>query len=253
LTYIFSKMSLQLLSEEGYRIDGRKPNELRKIRCNMGVFKQADGSAYIEQGNTKILASVYGPHEPSRNFRNELSQTKSLINVEYSQAPFCSVERKHRPRGDRRGLDMSHHIKECFEASIITTVYPKTQIDICLHVIQSDGSEFAVGVNAATLALIDAGIPMKDYTIACSASPSKEEILTDVNNIEESVGRGQFSAAIHPVTNTIVFLQDDGKLHENHFGVLLDAVQNGCQDIFAVLKKTVREAKGSLANNMHKS
>ena len=37
----------------------------------------------------------------------------------------------------------------------------RTQIAVCLHVIQSDGSEFAVGVNAATLALIDAGIPMK--------------------------------------------------------------------------------------------
>lgn len=52
-------MSLQLLSEEGYRIDGRKPNELRKIRCNMGVFKQADGSAYIEQGNTKVGKIYY--------------------------------------------------------------------------------------------------------------------------------------------------------------------------------------------------
>lgn len=54
---------LELLSDQGYRIDGRKATELRKIQARMGVFAQADGSAYLEQGNTKVLAVVYGPHE----------------------------------------------------------------------------------------------------------------------------------------------------------------------------------------------
>lgn len=56
---------LELLSDQGYRIDGRKPTELRKVQARMGVFAQADGSAYLEQGNTKALAVVYGPHEVS--------------------------------------------------------------------------------------------------------------------------------------------------------------------------------------------
>ena len=55
--------NLILLSDEGFRFDGRRSNELRQIRCNMGVYKQADGSAYLEQGNTKVLATVYGPHQ----------------------------------------------------------------------------------------------------------------------------------------------------------------------------------------------
>ena len=54
---------MELLSDQGFRVDGRRPHELRKIQCRMGVFRQADGSAYIEQGNTKALATVYGPHE----------------------------------------------------------------------------------------------------------------------------------------------------------------------------------------------
>ena len=56
---------MELLSDQGFRIDGRKSNELRRIRFKKGVFKQADGSAYLEQGNTKVLAAVYGPHEVS--------------------------------------------------------------------------------------------------------------------------------------------------------------------------------------------
>lgn len=53
----------ELLSSQGLRLDGRRPNELRRIRCKLGVFTQPDGSAYLEQGNTKVLAAVYGPHQ----------------------------------------------------------------------------------------------------------------------------------------------------------------------------------------------
>ena len=54
---------MELLSKQQLRGDGRKPDEVRELQCSMGVFTQADGSAYIEQGNTKVLAAVYGPHE----------------------------------------------------------------------------------------------------------------------------------------------------------------------------------------------
>ena len=47
----------ELLSDQGLRLDGRKAAELRRIRCRMGVYGQADGSAYLEQGNTKVPAS----------------------------------------------------------------------------------------------------------------------------------------------------------------------------------------------------
>lgn len=46
-------------------MDGRRPPELRKIQCQVGVFKQADGSSFLEHGNTKVLVSVYGPHDVS--------------------------------------------------------------------------------------------------------------------------------------------------------------------------------------------
>jgi polyribonucleotide nucleotidyltransferase len=60
---IFNMAGMHLLSDQGLRLDGRRANELRQIRCKLGVFSQPDGSAYLEQGNTKVLAAVYGPHE----------------------------------------------------------------------------------------------------------------------------------------------------------------------------------------------
>ncbi len=50
---------------KGLRDHGRRPHELRKLQCQVGIFKQADGSSFLEQGNTKVCASVYGPHDVS--------------------------------------------------------------------------------------------------------------------------------------------------------------------------------------------
>lgn len=74
---------MELLSDQNYRIDGRKPSELRRIRCKLGVFQQADGSAYIEQGNTKVLAAVYGPHEPSPDSKAQTLQVEILLFFNY--------------------------------------------------------------------------------------------------------------------------------------------------------------------------
>jgi exosome complex component RRP41 len=61
---------MHLLSDQGLRLDGRRANELRQIRCKLGVFSQPDGSAYLEQGNSKVLAAVYGPHEVMHTHNN---------------------------------------------------------------------------------------------------------------------------------------------------------------------------------------
>ena len=54
---------MELISDQGFRIDGRRPSELRRIRATLGTHSMADGSGYIEQGNTKVLATVSGPHQ----------------------------------------------------------------------------------------------------------------------------------------------------------------------------------------------
>uniref|UniRef100_A0A8C2SQE1 Exosome component 4 n=1 Tax=Coturnix japonica TaxID=93934 RepID=A0A8C2SQE1_COTJA len=125
--------ALELLSDEGYRADGRRAAELRKVRARMGVFAQADGSAYIEQGNTKALAVVYGPHEP-RGPRSKALSDRAVLNCQYSMATFSTAERKRRPHGDRKSMEMALHLKQTFEAAIITELYPRSQIDIYVQI-----------------------------------------------------------------------------------------------------------------------
>ena len=123
---------LEILSPEGFRVDGRRPNELRRLICRMGVFSQADGSAYIEMGNTKTLAAGYGPHEVSNKAKARHDQ--ALINCEFSMATFSTGERKKRPKGDRKSVEISMAIRRTFEACILTSLYPRSQIDIFVQV-----------------------------------------------------------------------------------------------------------------------
>jgi exosome complex component RRP41 len=53
---------MEFLSPEGLRLDGRRPTELRRTSVDLGVLPQADGSAWVEAGNTRVLAAVFGPY-----------------------------------------------------------------------------------------------------------------------------------------------------------------------------------------------
>ncbi|XP_074644565.1 exosome complex component RRP41-like [Tubulanus polymorphus] len=238
---------LELLSDQGLRIDGRRPHELRRIQCKMGVFRQADGSAYIEQGNTKILCAVYGPHEV-RN-RSKALNDKVLINCQYSMATFSTGERKRRPRGDRKSQEMTMHLQQTFEAAVMTHLYPRSQIDIFVEVLQADGGNYCASVNAATLALIDAGIAMQDYVCACSSSYLKDQTIVDMNHLEESSSScPELIVALLPKSEQMAFVEMNGKMHEDHLNNTMEMAMKGCRDIYSVLDRAVREHVTHVSN-----
>ncbi|KAK6490428.1 exosome complex component RRP41 [Huso huso] len=231
---------LELLSDQGYRVDGRKPTELRKIQARMGVFAQADGSAYIEQGNTKALAVVYGPHE-IRGSRSKCLHDRAVLNCQYSMATFSTAERKRRPHGDRKSSEMTLHLKQTFEAAILTQLYPRSQIDIYVQILQADGGNYSACVNAATLAVVDAGIPLRDYVCACSAGFVEDTPLVDLSHVEESSGGTQLSLALLPKAEHLALVEMDARLHQDHLEGLMDAATRACKDLHAVLDRVVRE------------
>lgn len=78
---------VKLVNENGIRIDGRKIDELRPIKMEVGVLNNADGSAYIEQGKNKILAAVYGPREAHP--RHLALPDRAVLRCRYHMASFC--------------------------------------------------------------------------------------------------------------------------------------------------------------------
>ncbi|KAL0132658.1 hypothetical protein PUN28_000426 [Cardiocondyla obscurior] len=244
----------------GLRVDGRRALELRQIRMRMGVFGQADGSAYIEHGNTKILATVYGPHQ-SRSSASR-NNTKAVVNCQYSMAvfSFTSGERKRRPRGDWKSQERSVQLRHAMEAIIHLELYPRSQIDVFVEVLQVDGSDYCASVNAATLALVDAGIPIKNYAVGCTVTlinqPSTEDEdktlatgVLDANFVEECSPGVTLSVVALPETNEvednengmIVIAHGAGqRLHLSRLETLKQRALRGCQDIRNILDRGVR-------------
>ena len=105
---------IEYISPEGLRLDGRRATELRRIKCRAGVLSHAHGSAYYEQGNTKVLAAVFGPVEAKRG---KALHDRAVITCEYTMAPFSTGERKQKTKGNRRNVEISLAIKKNLRGS----------------------------------------------------------------------------------------------------------------------------------------
>jgi exosome complex component RRP41 len=92
-----SSYSLALL-----RLDGRRWNELRRLHAQVSTQASADGSSYLEMGNTKVICTVSGPTEPKgTGAQRGGNHDKAEVRVEISVAGFAGIERKRRGRGDK--------------------------------------------------------------------------------------------------------------------------------------------------------
>ncbi|KAM8811160.1 exosome complex component RRP41 [Eudromia elegans] len=229
----------ELLSAEGFRADGRRAAELRKVRARLGVFAQADGSAYLEQGNTKALAVVYGPHE-TRGSRSRAPHDRALLNCQLSMAAFSTSERKRRPRGARGPAELSLLLQQSLEGAVLTALYPRSQIDVFVQVLQADGGNYCACVNVATLALVDAGIPLRDYVCACSAGLAEAAALADLSYAEEAAGGPQAALALLPAAGRLAQLDAHGRLHGERLPALLEAAADGARAVHAVMDRAVR-------------
>ncbi|KAK3844807.1 MAG: ribosomal protein S5 domain 2-type protein [Linnemannia gamsii] len=238
----------ELLSPEGLRIDGRRPAELRKITSTTCVLSQADGSAYLEHGNTKVLAAVYGPREARH--RALVLHDRAILNVELNVAPFSSGERRRRSKNDKRLLEMASFVKQTFEPVVIATLYPRSQIDIYLQVIQHDGGTLQACINATTMALIDAGIAMTDYVCACTAGWVEREAAIDLNYMEESSDTSEVTIAMLPKSGKITLTQMESRLHVDKLEEVFRLAGEGCKQMYEVMDKTIRDRAEDLARKM---
>lgn len=81
-----------------------------------------------------ILEFLFVLHLQIRGSRSKLLQDKVLVNCQYSMATFSTSERKRRPRGDRKSQEMTMHLQQTFNAAILTSLHPRSQIDIFVEV-----------------------------------------------------------------------------------------------------------------------
>lgn len=227
----------KLIDKKGLRLDGRKYDQLRQVKLEVGVIPNADGSAYIEQGKNKILAGVYGPREAHP--KHLALQDRTVLKCRYHMAPFSVQERKS-PAPSRREVELSKVIRESLEPAIFTELYPRTMIDIFIEVLQADGGTRCASITAASLALADSGIPMRDLVVACAAGKADDTIVLDLMDEEDKLGTADVPVALMPSLNAITLLQMDGKLSQEEFKYAVNLAIDGCKQIYTMQKEALK-------------
>ncbi|MEM4246014.1 MAG: exosome complex exonuclease Rrp41 [Candidatus Bathyarchaeia archaeon] len=236
-TYLQSHVPEKLIDENGLRLDGRRVDELRPIKMEVGLLDKADGSAYIEQGRNKILAAVYGPREPHP--KHIAITDRANIRCRYHMAPFSTEERRS-PAPSRRDMELSKVIREALEPSILSQLYPRTTLDIFIEILQSDGGTRCAGITAASLALADAGIPMREMVAACASGKVDGQLVLDLNDLEDKYGEADLPVAVMPNSELITLIQMDGSLTEEEFNTCLEMSLRACKTIHQMQKEALK-------------
>jgi exosome complex component RRP41 len=232
-----SEKTEKLIDKNDVRIDGRKLNELRPVKLEVGILANADGSAYIEQGKNKILAAVYGPKE--LHPKHLALPDRALLHCRYHMAPFSVQERKS-PAPSRREIELSKVVREALEPSVFAEYYPRTSIDVFIEVLQADGGTRCAGITVASLALADAGIPMRDLVSACAAGKVEGHLVLDLTDTEDKTGEADLPLAFMPNFNAITLLQMDGKLTSDEFEQAIGMAIEGCKQVSVIQKEALK-------------
>ena len=223
---------------DGKRTDGRLPEQLRDIQMKVGIVSRADGSAEVRFGNTVAIAAVYGPRALYPRFLQE-SET-GILRARYNMAPFSVSDRKS-PGPDRRSQELSKVTRLALAPTIFLEEFPKATIDLFVEVIQADGSTRVTGLNAASLALAAAGIPMKDLVTACSVGKIENTLVIDLSGLEDNNSEADMAFAILPTKKKITLLQMDGVLTKEEILKLLQMAKESCEKIYELQKRTLKE------------
>lgn len=227
----------RLIREDGLRHDGRRPDELRPVKVSVGVLNKASGSALVEYGATKVLAAVHGPREIP--LRHLLLPDRAIIRCRYHMLTFSTHERKS-PVPSRREIELSKVIRESLEPVVMTEMFPRAAIDVFIEVINADGGTRTASVTAASLALADAGIPMRDIVVGVAVGKVNGVLVLDIDEVEDMFGEADMPVAVAPSLGMVTLLQLNGVLTREEFAEALKLALRGASQIYGIAREALR-------------
>jgi exosome complex component RRP41 len=227
----------KLFRKDGKRLDGRDVDELRPIKMEVGVIKNADGSAYLEWGNNKIFAAVYGPREVHPH--HLAKPDRGILRVFYRMATYSVFDRK-RPAPGRREKEISMVVADCLEPILFLELYPGTSFEIYIEVMDADGGTRCASTTVAALALADAGIPMKSLVTAIAVGKIDGKKVVDLSGIEDKAGNADLPIAITWYNEEISLLQFDGDMDLDDMNHFLDKAKEALSKVHQIQLETLK-------------
>ena len=224
------------------RLDNRGFEETRPIEAKVGIIPNADGSAYFKIGNTWAYAAVYGPRNLHPKFLQD--PQKGILRCNYNMMPFSSSNERVRPGGSRRSKEISMVTEKALLPVLDLKEYPNSVVDVFIELPQTEAGSRCAGICAASMALADAGLLMKDLVAAVSVGKVGSKLLVDLDYTEESYPNADVAdipVAMTPNLNQVTLLQMDGKVKKEDISKLLDMAKKTCMKIYEVQKNALKE------------
>ncbi len=232
------------MAKEFKRPDGRRIDETRPIKIKVGVVPNADGSAMFAFGDTIAIAAVYGPRKMHPQHAQD--PEKGVLRCEYNMISF-SVNDRIRPGMNRRSIEISKITEWALEPVLILDKYPNAVIDVFIDVIQANASTRCAGINAAAIALAQAGIAMKSLVSSISIGKLDKQLVVDLNKLEEDWEEGEGPTDI-PITMTpdgkITHMQLDGKIGKEQLKETLKLAREATKRIYELQKEALKKSVG---------
>jgi len=240
--------NLKLISDSGQRLDNRAFDQLRNIRIDVGVLESAVGSAYVEWGDNKVIAGVYGPREVYPKFLAKAD--RALVRTIYSMSTFASLEEHGRAGPNRRSNEISMVLGEAFENVVMIEKFPAKMIDMHITVLQAAAGTRIAAFLAGIAALIDGGFPMSDIAAGVSVGKADGHLVVDLNKEEDNFGQADLPI-VYSSSDDILLLQMDGKMTREEVKAALEMADTKSKVVMDMIRKAVgAKYEGAISNRL---
>jgi len=228
---------VQMIDENGLRMDGRSPGDNREVTIATGLIPVADGSCRMTRGTNEAIVGVYGPMEAHP--RKIQRQDRAVLDVAYNMAPFSTTDRI-RPGFNRRSREISKVTKDALESVVLLELYPRSKIRVTIEILSAEAGTRCVGLTAASVALADAGIPMTDLVVSVASGKINDVVVCDLNKEEDNYGEADLPMGILPNSGELVFLQMDGDLSQEEFSQAWEYNMEAAQVVHGMMVEALK-------------
>ena len=223
------------------RVDGRKFDELRPMEAKAGVIPNADGSALVKAGKTTAYAAVYGPRELFPRFKQ--NPKTGIVRCHYGMMPFSGSGERIRPGNSRRSQEIAMVIEKSLNAMIDLSAFPNAVVDIYVDLPQTDAGTRCAAISAASIALADAGIPMKDMISSVAVGEVDGTVVADLCYDEEAYDAivSDIPVAMTHNTKEITLLQMDGEISKEDLMKALEMASVATDKVYELQMKALKD------------
>lgn len=175
-----------------------------------------------------------------------------MLGVEYAEAYFATAGMRSRGVGRTRAADSQAVLRSALEATVLLPQLGRSRVDVRCHVLASDGGALACAINAASVALADAGVPMRDLVTAIEVGHLDGHGLLDCTHQEQLGGGPKMLVSMHPSLGEVVAADCEGKVATELFDELAGLAAEGARGVGAEARKAllaVANARAALAGS----